>query len=40
LAGELPDAELVVIPNCGHIPHEECPAAFLRAVKDFLARLP
>ncbi|MBU0493113.1 MAG: alpha/beta hydrolase [Chloroflexi bacterium] len=40
LAGELPNAELVVVPNCGHIPHEECPAAFLLAVSDFLGKLP
>jgi len=36
LAGELPNAELVVIPNCGHVPHEECPADFLQAVRGFL----
>jgi pimeloyl-ACP methyl ester carboxylesterase len=29
LAGELPKAELVVIPDCGHIPHEECPESCL-----------
>ena len=40
LAGELPDAELVVIPDCGHIPHEECPGLFLQAVTDFLGKLP
>jgi pimeloyl-ACP methyl ester carboxylesterase len=39
LAGELPDAELVVIPDCGHVPHEECPQLFLEAVSDFLAGL-
>ena len=36
LAGKLPNAELVVIPNCGHIPQEECPQDFLQAVNDFL----
>lgn len=40
LAAEIPGAELVVIPNCGHVPQEECPAEFLAAVNDFLARLP
>jgi len=40
LADELPNAELVVIPDCGHIPHEECPEPFLQAVTDFLGRLP
>lgn len=39
LAGELPDAELVVIPDCGHVPHEECPQPFLEAVNDFLIGL-
>jgi pimeloyl-ACP methyl ester carboxylesterase len=38
LAGELPEAELVVIPNCGHVPHEECPEPFLQAVRQFLNR--
>jgi pimeloyl-ACP methyl ester carboxylesterase len=40
LARELPNAQLIVIPQCGHVPHEECPDAFLRAVNDFLDRLP
>ncbi len=40
LAGEIPGAELVVIPNCGHVPQEECPAEFLAAVEAFLAQLP
>jgi pimeloyl-ACP methyl ester carboxylesterase len=39
LAGELPDATLVVIPNCGHVPHEECPQAFLEALEVFLSGL-
>lgn len=39
LAGELPHAELVVIPNCGHVAQEECPAAFLEAVQAFVQRL-
>lgn len=38
LAGELPNAELVVIPDCGHVPQEECPTAFLEAVKAFLRK--
>ncbi|HSJ56651.1 MAG TPA: alpha/beta hydrolase [Anaerolineae bacterium] len=36
LAGELSDAELAVIPECGHVPHEECPAPFMEAVEAFL----
>lgn len=39
LAGELPNAELVVIPNCGHVPQEECPAEFMAAVDAFLQEL-
>jgi pimeloyl-ACP methyl ester carboxylesterase len=36
LGGEIPNAGLVVIPQCGHVPHEECPAEFMQAVIDFL----
>lgn len=39
LARELPNAQLEIIPNCGHVPHEECPEAFLRAVNSFLDTL-
>lgn len=37
LAQELPNAELVVIPNCGHLPQEECPAAFMQALTEFVS---
>jgi pimeloyl-ACP methyl ester carboxylesterase len=37
LAGELPNAKLVVIPQCGHVPQEERPEAFMQAVTEFLA---
>ena len=40
LAGELPDAQLVVIPNAGHVPHEEQPTAFMAALNEFLSTLP
>jgi pimeloyl-ACP methyl ester carboxylesterase len=40
LASELPGAELVVIPDCGHVPHEECPHLFIAAVNKFLEGLP
>ncbi len=40
LASEIPGAELVVLPACGHVPHEECPEAFLQAVESFLATIP
>jgi pimeloyl-ACP methyl ester carboxylesterase len=36
LADALPDAALVIIPNCGHVPQEECPQPFLEAVLHFL----
>jgi pimeloyl-ACP methyl ester carboxylesterase len=39
LAEELPNAELVIIPECGHVPQEECPQAFLAAVENFLKGL-
>jgi pimeloyl-ACP methyl ester carboxylesterase len=39
LAAEIPGAKLVVIPDCGHVPQEEQPAAFLAAVNDFLSAL-
>lgn len=39
LAHALPGAGLAVIPQCGHVPHEECPEAFLCAVQRFMASL-
>ncbi len=39
LADELPDAQLAVIPNAGHVPHEERPEAFMQAVKEFLEKI-
>jgi pimeloyl-ACP methyl ester carboxylesterase len=40
LSQELPNAELAVIPNCGHVPQEECPQEFMAAVTSFLAEMP
>jgi pimeloyl-ACP methyl ester carboxylesterase len=40
LASEIPGADLVVISDCGHVPHEECPQAFMEAVQAFVATLP
>lgn len=40
LAQALPYARLVLLPACGHVPQEECPEAFMQAVRqhlDFLA---
>lgn len=39
LAEELPNAELVIIPDCGHVPHEECPQPVLDAMGAFLVSL-
>lgn len=39
LAGEIAGADLVVIPDCGHVPQEECPEAFLAAIDEFLSNL-
>jgi pimeloyl-ACP methyl ester carboxylesterase len=36
LAGELPNAQLVVIEDCGHLPNEEKSQGFLTAVAGFL----
>ncbi len=40
LARELPNAELVVIPDCGHLPQEEQPEAFVLTVSKFLKTIP
>ena len=39
LAQAIPQAHLTIIPNCGHLPQEECPNEFLAAVRPFLAQL-
>ncbi|MCB9110898.1 MAG: alpha/beta hydrolase [Anaerolineales bacterium] len=38
LAKEIPNAELVVIPQCGHLPHEEKPAEFMQVVIAFITQ--
>ncbi|MEE4195091.1 MAG: alpha/beta hydrolase [Anaerolineae bacterium] len=37
LAGQIEGSELVIFENCGHVPQEECPAAFMENVGAFLA---
>jgi pimeloyl-ACP methyl ester carboxylesterase len=32
----LPEGSLAVIPDCGHMPHVECPDRFLAALSEFL----
>ena len=40
LAKDIPGAKLSVLTGCGHVPHEECPAPFLKSVNEFVASLP
>jgi pimeloyl-ACP methyl ester carboxylesterase len=39
LAQEIADAELVTVPDAGHIPHEEAADAFVNAVYRFIDSL-
>ena len=39
LANDIAGAKLAVFPNCGHVPQEECPEPFLKAVLAFLAEI-
>lgn len=36
LSQDIPGADLVILENCGHLPQEECPQAFMEAVETFL----
>jgi pimeloyl-ACP methyl ester carboxylesterase len=36
LANDIPGAILQVIPNCGHLPQEECPSEFIQIIEEFL----
>jgi pimeloyl-ACP methyl ester carboxylesterase len=35
---DIPDAELVILPRCGHIPQEEEPLETRRLIQDFLKK--
>jgi 4,5:9,10-diseco-3-hydroxy-5,9,17-trioxoandrosta-1(10),2-diene-4-oate hydrolase len=35
-AARMPEARLVVFPDCGHVPHVECPERFYPLVSSFL----
>jgi pimeloyl-ACP methyl ester carboxylesterase len=35
----IPAAQLVIIPDCGHLPHVEQPVAFVAALDNFFARM-
>lgn len=36
IASEIPGAQLKLIPRCGHVPQEECPAPFMKVVLEYL----
>jgi pimeloyl-ACP methyl ester carboxylesterase len=36
IATEIPNAQVALLPNCGHVPQEECPRQFMEQVKKFL----
>ncbi len=36
ISTEIPNAQLALLPNCGHIPQEECPEEFMNEVENFL----
>jgi len=37
VAGKIPGSRYVELPACGHVPQEECPAAFFAEVRAFLS---
>jgi pimeloyl-ACP methyl ester carboxylesterase len=37
LAGNIRNSRLVVVPNCGHVPQEECPNQAIEAMEKFLS---
>jgi pimeloyl-ACP methyl ester carboxylesterase len=38
LVRDLPNSRLIVIDDCGHVPHQECPDEVIAAVKEFVQR--
>lgn len=36
ISTEMPDAKLEIIPQCGHVPQEECPTEFMKVVLKYL----
>lgn len=36
ISTEIPDAQLKLIPGCGHVPQEECPSQFMDIVLEYL----
>ena len=39
MAAELPEAQLVTLAACGHVPQEECPEKFLPPVLEYIGRI-
>jgi pimeloyl-ACP methyl ester carboxylesterase len=39
LANAIPNSKLVIIPQAGHVPHEEQPALFMQAMDEFLQKM-
>jgi pimeloyl-ACP methyl ester carboxylesterase len=39
VAEAIPQAQLQILPNCGHVPQQECPDEFLEVVDSFLQSL-
>jgi pimeloyl-ACP methyl ester carboxylesterase len=37
LAAMIPDSTLQIVPDCGHVVHEECPSVFIRALEGWVA---
>jgi 3-oxoadipate enol-lactonase len=40
LAAGLPDAKLVVLPGCAHVPQLQAPGQFMEAIRSFIAAAP
>jgi pimeloyl-ACP methyl ester carboxylesterase len=36
IATEMPNAQSILFPNCGHVPQEECPEQLMQAVVNYL----
>ena len=36
LAARISGSRLAILPDCGHLPQEECPEPFMNAVEQFL----
>lgn len=39
LKEKIPQAKMEIIPNCGHLPHEEFPQLFMSYLEEFLSKL-